>query len=158
MAALTVIGSGWTMVPIAAVGAHPRMRAHALRLVGILASVAVLVFSLKALFGRARPCMCLADVHALVFSTPTDPSFPSGHAAGAFAFAAYVAFEARTHVLVKAAIFALAAGIGLSRVVLGVHFPSDVLAGAVLGCSVTWASRSFFDKARNQAEPSRISL
>jgi undecaprenyl-diphosphatase len=116
------------------VGTHPKLRSHVFRLVGVLVVVAIAVFSLKALFGRARPCMCLSDVHALVFSAPTDPSFPSGHAAGAFAFAAYVALEARLHVLAKAAIFVLAAGIALSRVVLGVHFPSDVLVGALLGC------------------------
>jgi undecaprenyl-diphosphatase len=146
MAALTVVGSGWAMLPIAASSAHPKMRAHALWLVGVLAVVAIAVFSLKALFGRARPCMCLADVHALVFATPTDPSFPSGHAAGAFAFAAFVALESSVDRWVKVSLFAVAAGIALSRVVLGVHFPSDVLAGAILGC-VTSAVASFSRKS-----------
>jgi undecaprenyl-diphosphatase len=144
MAGLTVVGSGWALVPIAAAGTHPKLRSHVLRLVGVLLAVAVAVLALKALFGRARPCACLADVHALVFAAPTDPSFPSGHAAGAFAFAVYVALEARVHVLAKAALFAMAAGIALSRVVLGVHFPSDVVSGALLGCVVgaLGASRS----------------
>jgi len=137
MVALTIAGSGWSMVPIAAVGAHPKWRAHVLRLVGVLVVVAIAVFALKSVFGRARPCMGLADVHALVLSAPTDPSFPSGHAAGAFAFAAYVALEARVHLAVKVALFVVACGIALSRVVLGVHFPSDVAAGALLGCAVS---------------------
>ncbi len=140
MAALTVIGSGWSMLPIAVAGAHPKLRAHVVRLVAVLVVVAIAVFSLKALFGRSRPCM-VADVHALVFATPTDPSFPSGHAAGAFALAAYVALEARVHVVVKVALFVIAAGIALSRVVLGVHFPSDVLAGALLGCLIALGVR-----------------
>lgn len=157
MAALTVVGSGWTMLPIAALAAFERTRAHALRLVGLLALVAVLVFSLKALFGRARPCASLAHVHALVFGAPHDPSFPSGHAAGAFAVAAFVAFESRAHPLLKIALFVVAAGIATSRVVLGVHFPSDVLAGAVLGVVTSAAFARFTDlwRARRRAPESQ---
>lgn len=133
MAALTVVGSGWTMIPIASLAAFDKTRAHAVRLTALLVGVAALVFSLKALVGRARPCGSLAHVHALVFGAPHDPSFPSGHAAGAFAVAAFVAFESRAHPMAKVALFVIAAGIALSRVVLGVHFPSDVAAGAALG-------------------------
>lgn len=153
MSALTVVGSGWTMIPIATLGAFERTRALALRLLGVLALVAIAVFSLKLAFGRARPCACLSDVHALVFSAPTDPSFPSGHAAGAFAVAAFVAFEVRVHYGVKAALFVVAAGIALSRIVLGVHFPSDVLAGAALGVAITalWTARGRGWGARRQS-------
>jgi undecaprenyl-diphosphatase len=133
MSALTIVGSGWTMIPIASLAAFKTTREHAVRLILLLASVAIAVFSIKFLVGRARPCTSLAEVHALVFHAPTDPSFPSGHAAGAFAVAAFVTFEARVHPLAKIALFVIAAGIGLSRIVLGVHFPSDVLAGALLG-------------------------
>lgn len=154
MAALTVVGSGWTMVPIAATAAHPKLRAHALRLVSMLALVAIAVFSLKALFGRARPCACLTDVHALVFSAPTDPSFPSGHAAGAFAVATYVALESRIHVAGKVALFVVAAGIAASRIVLGVHYPSDVVAGAALGAVAAFLyslSRKTLAKSRRDS-------
>jgi undecaprenyl-diphosphatase len=136
MAALTVVGSGWTMVPIAGATAHPKLRVHALRLLGVLVGVAIAVFALKALVGRVRPCVGLPWVHALVFPAPTDPSFPSGHAAGAFAVAAYVAVETRVHLGIKVALFVVASGIAISRVVLGVHYPSDVVAGAVLGLGV----------------------
>ncbi len=133
MSALTIVGSGWTMIPIASLVAFRRTREHALRLVGLLVLVAIAVFSIKFMVGRARPCTSLAEVHALVFRAPTDPSFPSGHAAGAFAVAAFVAFEAEIHRVFKIALFIVAIGIALSRVALGVHFPSDVLAGATLG-------------------------
>lgn len=133
MAALTVIGSGWTMFPIAGLAYFRRTRAHALRLTALLVGVAALVFSLKALVRRPRPCAALAHVHALVFGTPHDWSFPSGHAAGAFTVATFVALETRLHPALKAALFVVAAGIGCSRVVLGMHFPGDVAAGAVLG-------------------------
>ena len=118
------------------------------------------MFLLKALVGRARPCASLAHVHALVFSTPHDPSFPSGHAAGAFAVAAFVAFEARVHVAAKIALFVLAAGIAVSRVVLGVHFPSDIAAGAALGTvaslSFSIARRSFSKRKWNEAARASI--
>ena len=155
MSVLTVVGSGWTMIPIASLAAFKRTRAHALWLIALLVSVSIAVFSIKALVGRARPCSSLAEVHALVFHAPTDPSFPSGHAAGAFAVAAFVTFELAVHPLAKVAMFVIAAGIGLSRIVLGVHFPSDVLAGALLGIvaalSVS-ASRRTFQKRKWNAK------
>jgi undecaprenyl-diphosphatase len=154
MASLTVVGSGWTMVPIAATAAHPKMRPHVLRLIAVLALVAITVFTLKACFGRARPCSALANIHALVFSAPTDPSFPSGHAAGAFALAAYIALETRLHIGLKMAIFLVAAGIALSRVVLGVHYPSDVLAGAAVGAMTSLAMCRF--RKRNDPTPASI--
>jgi undecaprenyl-diphosphatase len=160
-ASLTVVGSGWTMVPIAATAAHPKLRTHAFRLVGVLAVVAALVFTLKALFGRARPCTSLADIHALVFAAPTDPSFPSGHAAGAFAVAAYVALETRAHAGIKVILFVISTGIALSRVVLGVHYPSDIAAGAVLGVAAAFVisvlRKSFATKMRNSEPAPRIS-
>jgi len=136
MSALTIVGSGWAMIPIASLAAFEKTRAHALRLVGVLVVVSLVVVAIKLAVGRVRPCGSLSDVHALVFAAPTDPSFPSGHAAGAFAVAAFVAFEARVHAIAKLALFVVAAAIGLSRVVLGVHFPTDVVAGALLGVAV----------------------
>jgi undecaprenyl-diphosphatase len=158
MCALTILGSGWTMIPIASLAAFERTRAHAIRLLGVLCVVALAVVMLKLAIGRARPCASLADVHALVFSAPTDPSCPSGHAAGAFAVAAFVAFEARVHVAAKFGVFVVAAAIALSRIVLGVHFPSDVIAGALLGVFIAWIVRkSFAKKIRNEMGPDRIS-
>jgi len=60
----------------------------------------------------------------------TDPSFPSDHAAAAFAIAfAVLAFSRRAGI----AFLVAAALIALSRVALGMHYPSDVLAGALVG-------------------------
>jgi undecaprenyl-diphosphatase len=160
MSALTIVGSGWSMIPIASLTAFKRTREHALRLVGLLLFVAFAVFSIKFLVGRARPCTSLAEVHALVFAAPTDPSFPSGHAAGAFTVAGFVAFEARVHLVAKVALFVIAIGIALSRVALGVHFPSDVLAGAVLGIvaalSFSTTRKSFPKRKRNEENAASI--
>ena len=86
---------------------------------------------LKNMIRRARPADAMESLSA--FIRPSDRfSFPSGHTAAAFVFAVAVAafFPAWAPL-----VFALAIAIGLSRVLLGVHFPSDILAGAVLGSS-----------------------
>jgi undecaprenyl-diphosphatase len=65
--------------------------------------------------------------------SPGGGSFPSGHAAGVFAFAAFVAVRAPRWAPLS---FAWAGIVAWSRCVLGVHYPSDVLAGALLGAAV----------------------
>lgn len=80
---------------------------------------------------RARPEARLNNYQA--FITPSDTfSFPSGHTAAAFVFAWLLA---PLMPALAGLLFAWAAAIGASRVLLGVHFPSDIAAGAVLGSS-----------------------
>ena len=90
--------------------------------------------ALKALTNRDRPPLRYAEPKALV-SVPHDGSFPSGHAATSFAAATILAFAfPRLWPL----LFTLAAAIAFSRVYVGVHYPLDVVAGAVLGVLVAW--------------------
>lgn len=65
---------------------------------------------------------------------PKSHSFPSGHAASGFAFATAVASEAP---LAGGLLTALAALVAYSRVHTGVHHPSDVVAGAVIGAALS---------------------
>jgi undecaprenyl-diphosphatase len=148
MAALTVLGSGWSMLALIPLLVRARTRGLAAALIGTLASASLLVFVGKQVVRRARPFAALDGVHALVFAPPTDFSFPSGHAAGSFAFAAFAsvlllsrapgasgASRERTprRWLAAASLLLVAAGIALSRVALGVHFPGDVGVGALVG-------------------------
>jgi undecaprenyl-diphosphatase len=88
---------------------------------------------LKAAIGRARP----VD-HPLVHRLHSH-SFPSGHAATSFACAATLArFTTRGQAV---ALYVLAAAIAYSRVYVGVHWPLDVVAGAVLGLLIATALR-----------------
>lgn len=140
MIALTVVGSGWSMVAFIPFAVVRRTRRIGAFLLATLVTTSLVVFVVKIAVHRARPVVALQGVHALAFAAPTDPSFPSGHAAGAFAFATFVATVVATSdatrrqkVLAVTALVALAIGIACSRVYLGVHFPSDVGAGAMVG-------------------------
>ena len=86
---------------------------------------------LKPMVGRIRPCDILTEVELLI-PRPEDFSFPSGHTCAAFAFAVALCMT-QPQRWAKGAALALAALMGFSRLYVGVHFPSDVLAGAVIG-------------------------
>ena len=88
--------------------------------------------ALKNAIGRQRPPLVDPRVHPLI-PLPHDPSMPSGHAMMAFAGATLLALVAPR---LRWAFLALAAGVALSRVYLGVHFPSDVMVGAVIGAAI----------------------
>ncbi|MFD5146338.1 bifunctional phosphatase PAP2/diacylglycerol kinase family protein [Streptomyces sp. NPDC058401] len=79
---------------------------------------------------RPRPVLDGVPARRQLGTQPRTTSFPSGHAASAFAFTAGVALESP---LWGAAVAPLAASVAFSRVYTGVHYPSDVLAGAALG-------------------------
>src|SRR5690242_15165173 len=90
-----------------------------------------LSFGAKDLADRPRPFVAHPQIHPLY--VVHSSSFPAGHAATAFAGATLLAFLAPR---LAPAFVALAALIAWSRVYDGVHYPSDVLAGAVLGALV----------------------
>ncbi len=99
-----------------------------------------LYFVLKNGFKRNRPAAALENFTSLV--TPSDQfSFPSGHTSAAFMVAALTGYFLPELLL---PLLFWAALVGLSRVVLGVHFPFDTLMGMVLGCSVALFSLNQF--------------
>ena len=94
-------------------------------------------YGLKQALGRERPSEVYTTPKPLV-RAPTDGSFPSGHATVSFACATILAFYAPR---AAPAFFLLAAAIAWSRVYVGVHYPLDVLGGAVLGVAIASALR-----------------
>jgi undecaprenyl-diphosphatase len=98
-------------------------------LVTVLLTDPISVQLLKPLVHRVRPCFSVEGVQALI-SQPRSPSFPSSHAANSFG-AATVLFAARRRWWALG--FLVAGAVSLSRVYVGVHYPSDLVGGAVLG-------------------------
>ncbi len=97
----------------------------------LLFSLLVINVCLKNVVMRARPCWIDESV-ALLISSPTDYSFPSGHSSASFASAVAIVQYARYRKQGIVAII-LAACIALTRLYLFVHFPTDVLVGMCLG-------------------------
>jgi undecaprenyl-diphosphatase len=83
---------------------------------------------------RKRPCVALAQVNTPE-GVDTSPSFPSGHASNISAVMLVLGLTDRKRWWVYS-IWALA--VGASRIYLGVHYPSDVLAGYCLGLFMGW--------------------
>jgi len=90
---------------------------------------------LKLWIDRDRPPLANPDPEPLV-RLPATGSFPSGHATVAFACATVLALAVPRLAL---PLFALAALVAWSRVYVGVHYPLDVLAGALLGVALAFA-------------------
>lgn len=94
---------------------------------------------LKPWIGRVRPCFALDSVRLLWPRQAHSPSFPSGHATNTMAVAV-VLFSVRPWVGWVALVVAVL--VGYSRIYIGVHYPSDVLGGALLGALVGAAGLS----------------
>ncbi len=91
---------------------------------------------IKNLVKRDRPCEVLANVNRRI--TPSDQfSFPSGHTAAAFAIATLVSFH---FPILTLPIITWALLVGFSRIYLGVHYPTDILAGIVIGVTSSLGS------------------
>lgn len=89
------------------------------------------VHVLKEWIGRPRPFIALPD--ARVLQGVTDYAFPSGHATIAFMAAVVLSNRFRAP---RGLFFSLAALVGISRIYVGAHFPSDVVAGALFGSAI----------------------
>ncbi|MBX3042419.1 MAG: phosphatase PAP2 family protein [Candidatus Kapabacteria bacterium] len=84
---------------------------------------------LKEYFGRIRPCHTLPDVNLLV-GCGGGKSFPSSHAVNNFASATVTTYFFKKNYML---FYSIAAIVAISRVYVGVHFPLDITAGAIIG-------------------------
>lgn len=89
---------------------------------------------LKWIVARPRPT---AEIGAIILTTPGNYSFPSTHTTLAFAMAYILS---REEPKLRWVFYTLAILISFSRIYLGVHFPVDVVTGAILGTIIGWAS------------------
>ncbi len=141
--AATRAGDGWLWylagMLILLFGGDLRWRAFSAAGSAALVGVAAFV-SIKRVSGRKRPCEI--EPHCWATLLPPDQfSFPSGHTITAFAVGITTA---EFYPLLLPGMLFCALSIALSRVVLGMHFLSDVIAGALIGTLLAVASYQFY--------------
>jgi len=158
MVAVTILGLTYILVFVGPVLWWKKHRELGFDVVVLIIVSDLLVEILKLVTMRERPNVVLEDVNTLSwgpFTTATSLSFPSGHASRAFAMAVLIAFGTRHRV--GAATLSFAFLVGISRIYLGLHWPSDVLAGALLGILLAvimrWIGKrdNSYTRARNRA-------
>lgn len=132
-------------------------RREILLLIVVVFGSSILNLLLKWVFQRARP-----DINRLI--EITGYSYPSGHSMGAFSFYSVLAYLLWRHIDSRAGRGTLIAvsivmilSIGLSRIYLGVHYPSDIVGGYLASC--TWLGfviRSYEKRMGKRATPNDV--
>lgn len=126
----------WIALSLAMLLWKPTRKAGALALGAMALGLLVTNITIKPLISRSRPWL---DWPIVPLVTEKDPnSFPSGHTCAAFA-AGMIWLRTLPWKWGRIAAAALAVCMGLSRLYVGVHYPTDVLAGAVIGALCAWA-------------------
>lgn len=120
-----------------------------------LAINTIITKGLKHTLNRARPYQQYPlQIHP--YQIETDASFPSGHTSTAFAIATSLSIEHKKWYIVVPA-YTWAISVGYSRLYLGVHYPTDVVAGAVVGLGSAylnkWLNKKLFSKKISNAIP-----
>ena len=126
----------------------PTRKAGFSALCAMLIGLVVVNFTIKPLVSRPRPWLVIENFVNMV--PEKDPnSFPSGHTNAAFAFALALCMAAPKRWM-KVTAVCMAVVMGLSRLYVGVHFPSDVLAGALTGslCGLAgaWVAKQAWER------------
>ena len=129
----------WIALSLTMLCYKPTRRAGVLALCAMALGLICTNMLLKPLVARPRPWLDVAGLVPLI-DEPDPNSFPSGHTCAAFA-AAMIFWRALPEhwVGAKALAVSMAFLMGLSRLYVGVHYPSDVMAGALVGAACAWS-------------------
>ena len=113
------------------------LKKTALYITESIAITEAVTFATKAIVNRERPA--IADPTFTSITKAKNASFPSGHTSAAFSVATSLTIvKPKWYVYVPA--FTWASLVGYSRMYLGVHYPTDILAGAIIGSGSAWLS------------------
>jgi undecaprenyl-diphosphatase len=138
MVGLSIIGRGgavWLSITLALVLMdRSRLRAAAVVIAALTLAFAMTDLVIKPVVARARPFET-AVATRVIDRRPLTYSFPSGHAASSFAAAMTLS---RLWPAGRGALWVLAILVSLSRIYVGVHYPLDVIGGALLGIASAW--------------------
>jgi len=126
------LGAVWIFIALMLI-MSPKYRKNGIALVASLIMCLLIGnLILKPLIGRIRPCDVNVAVQLLI-NRPLDASFPSGHAMSSFAAATTIFYLNKK---MGAGAFLLAGAISFSRMYLYVHYPTDIVAGALIGIAI----------------------
>lgn len=145
---LTKLGDGgifWIIIAIVFI-ISKKYRLNGIKLgISLLLCLIIGNITLKPLIARIRPFDINTGIELLI-SRPTDFSFPSGHTMSSFA-AAIIIYNANKKMGIASLILAVL--IAFSRLYLYVHFPSDILAGMVIGTAISFTVIKLVDRIIN---------
>lgn len=147
--AISALGNGgafWIALALVLLCVKRTRRLGACVALALLLDVISCNLILKPLIGRLRPFEVEPALVPLI-KLPADASFPSGHTAASFAAASALCFG-RCRLYIPALV--LACAIAFSRLYLLVHFPTDVLAGAILGITCGFAGVKLIQQIENK--------
>lgn len=146
---ITTLGDGgfiWIAATIVLLIPRKTRKVGIMSAVALLGSLIINNNIIKNLVQRPRPFVTFTDLRILI-PTPSEFSFPSGHTSSSFAAAAVFYRFLPKRLGIPAIV--LAGLIGFSRLYVGVHYPTDVLAGVVMGILLSYLSEylvMFFEK------------
>lgn len=150
-----IMGNGgliWIILSLAMVCWKPTRKAGLLAGLALVFSLFFTNLGLKPFFARPRPYVVMEGIIPLL--TSMDPnSFPSGHTSAAFA-ACMVWARTLPNRWMRIVSVVMAVCMGLSRLYVGVHYPSDVLAGALIGsiCAILSLGIAYFIQGRKKEQ------
>ena len=135
---ITSLGNGgmiWIAATIVLLIPKKTRKAGIMSAVALLGSLIINNNIVKNIVQRPRPFVTFTDLQ-IIIPTPSEFSFPSGHTSSSFAAAAVFYRHLRKKLGLPAVI--LAGLIGFSRLYVGVHYPTDVIAGVLMGILLSY--------------------
>ncbi len=127
-----------TMLSVGLIKKDKSLQKNSFNIIGSLLINTAITQGLKYTINRQRPYDAYPTlIHP--YNIETDPSFPSGHTSTAFALATSLSMQNKKWYIVIPA-FAWAGSVGYSRLYLGEHYPTDVIAGAAIGMASAYLS------------------
>lgn len=135
---ITSLGNGgmiWNVATIALLIPKKTRKAGIMSAAALLGSLIINNNIVKDIVQRPRPFVTFADLQ-IIIPTPSEFSFPSGHTSSSFAAAAVFYRHLPKKIGLPSVI--LAGLIGFSRLYVGVHYPTDVIAGVIMGILLSY--------------------